>query len=169
MAKYYFEKEDFDMELDRVMVHHNMIVKFLDWCVTYIKGFKFVEFYDDFNKANKGGYDRERFIDMLKEWHVFRSKIGKYKQRQMYYFLKYNMELYWHVQRNMTFDLNEISMYGMVNLYDLTDVLLLRFDDHDHYAPYVLHGLCVGVMWYGLKQLEFSYEKVKDGKILDGV
>lgn len=167
--RYYFEREHLDMELEGVWIHPDMIVRFLDWCAKYIKDFEFVKFYDDFHEANKGGYSRQEFIDMLKQWGVFKNKKDKYKTYEMYKFLLYNRELYEHVVRNKRFDLKEISIRGLVNLYDLLNLLLLRFDDHEHYAPYVLHEMCLSVMWYGLKQLKLSYEKVKYGKILNRV
>ena len=165
--RYYFEKEHLDMELFCYSIHPDIAIRLLDWCVKKIKGFEFIKFYDDFYEANKGGYSRDRFMDMLKEWGVFKDKRGKYKMKEMHRFLLYNRDLYEHVQRNHRFDLEHISIGGLVNLYDLQNLLLLRFDDHDYYAPYVLHEMCLGVMWYAMKQLEVSYEKVKHGKILD--
>lgn len=166
MSKYYFEREHLDMELYCYSIHPDIAARLLDWCVKKIKGFEFVKFYDEFEEMNKRGYSRDMLMDILNEWGVFKDKRGKYKMKEMYRFLSYNRELYEHVQRNYRFEMEHLSIRGLVNVYDLQNVLLLRFDDYDYYAPYVMFEMCMAVMWYGMKQLQLSYQKVKDGNVL---
>lgn len=164
MAKYYFVKEGVKLDAD-VFIGFDNATRLLDWCAENVKGFKFMEFYEDFMKANKGGYDREKFIVMLKEWRVFVDG-RKSSAKIMHRFLLENRGLFELVQRNKLFDLEPLSMWGLVNLGELLDVLLLRYDDHRYLNERVLFEMCVGVMWYGFNSFEESYEKVKYGKKL---